>query len=287
MPLVTFPKGVHEVSLVVSDGLISSVPDTVVFDATSDSTPPSIVCPADVTVSCTDSTVPPATGSATASDLCDASPTIDFTDVEIPGTCPQEKTIERTWGATDDDGNVGSCPQTVTVDDSTAPIVTCGVAVDSLWPVNHKWRNVGFSYEASDDCDDELSAVISVTSDEHPALATGSGGPKHCPDAWIDPGSGTVLLRAERSGGGDGRVYVVKVTVSDACGSASSCQVSVGVPRSRKPGNTAVDSGQAYDATDCSAALVRAAGTAAKRAESASIQSQESRGARSQKSRGE
>jgi hypothetical protein len=263
MPMVTFEKGVYEVSLVVSDGTIASVPDTVVVDATSDMTPPDVACPADVTVSCTDPTDPSATGSATASDLCDAMPAVSFADAEIPGACPQEKTIQRTWSAVDDDGNVASCLQTILVDDSTAPVVTCGVETAELWPVNHKWHDVGFTYEASDDCDADLSAVVTVTSDEHPALANGSGGPRHCPDAMIDPETGSVLLRAERAGGGDGRVYVVTVTVTDACGNVSSCEAAVGVPKSKKPGSEAVDSGQIYDATDCSATFVRSPGGAA------------------------
>jgi len=96
-----------------------------------------------------------------------------------------------------------------------------------------------------------------VSSDEHPALGTGSGGPRHCPDALIDPETGAVSLRAERSGAGDGRVYVITVTVSDACGNVSTCEASVGVPKSKKPGDAASDSGQTYDATDCGAPYVR------------------------------
>lgn len=260
MPSVTFPKGVHVVTLVVSDGLIDSIPDTVTVDATADLTPPTIVCPANVVVSCDAPTDPGATGTATATDLCDASPVVSHMDVEIPGACPQEKTIERTWTAEDDDGNTSSCVQTITVDDSTAPVVSCGVAVDELWPPNHKWRDVGFTFDAVDDCDDAPTAIISVTSDEHPAIEPGSGGPKHCPDAVVDPVTGAVFLRNERAGGGDGRVYVVTVTVTDACGNAASCDAAVSVPKSRRPGDAAVDSGQAYDAMVCGAPFVRAAG---------------------------
>lgn len=254
-PAVTFPKGVHEVSLVVSDGLIASFPDTVMVDATADLTAPTIACPADVVVSCTEPTDPPATGTATAGDLCDASPSIDHTDSVEAGACPQERTIERTWTATDDDGNVGSCVQTVTVDDSSAPILTCGTSIDSLWPVNHKWRDIGFSYQASDDCDTDVDVSITVTSDEHPSLEEGSGGPEHCPDAAVDPRTGRVLLRAERAGTGDGRVYVVKVRATDACGNASTCEAVVTVPKSQGRNGAAVDSGQAFDATTCSGEL--------------------------------
>lgn len=253
MPVVTFPKGIHPVTLVVNDGTMSSVPDTVSIDATADTTDPDIICPADVVVSCDAPTDPSATGSATATDACDAVPAISFADVETPGACAQEKTIQRTWTAVDDDGNDASCVQTITVDDAEAPVVTCGIGRTSLWPPNHKFANVGFHYQAEDDCDAAPGIAITVTSDEDPALAEGAGGPVHCPDAQVDNASGTVLLRAERSGAGDGRVYVVTVTATDACGNAASCSEAVVVPQSKKPGAISVDSGQTYDAMVCSA----------------------------------
>ena len=62
-----------------------------------DDTPPVITCPADVNLDCTDSTDPSNTGEATATDDCDTSLTISYTDNVIPGPCPQASTIERTW----------------------------------------------------------------------------------------------------------------------------------------------------------------------------------------------
>jgi hypothetical protein len=41
----------------------------------------------------------------------------------------------------------------------------------------------------------------------------------------------TVLLRAERSWKGDGRVYTVTVTATDAAGQATTGEVTVTVPR--------------------------------------------------------
>ena len=80
--------------------------------------PPSITCPADVTVTCSESTDPDATGSATATDICDSAPVITYSDVEMPTTCladPVMYTITRTWMATDDCGNYSECVQTITV----------------------------------------------------------------------------------------------------------------------------------------------------------------------------
>ena len=60
-------------------------------------------------------------------DLCDATPTVTFSDVTtaIPGACTQEYTISRTWTATDDCGNSSQCIQSILVDDSTAPVIAC------------------------------------------------------------------------------------------------------------------------------------------------------------------
>ena len=91
-----------------------------------DTAPPVITCPANITVQCTVVTIPANTGgNATATDICDQTPTVTFTDVTVAGACPQERTITRTWRATDDCGNSSSCVQTIFVDDSTPPAITC------------------------------------------------------------------------------------------------------------------------------------------------------------------
>jgi hypothetical protein len=174
----------------------------------------------------------------------------------FPTGCPPGNETTVTFEATDPAGNTGSAQSSVTVQDSTAPTVTCDTAVDTLWPVNHKMVDVGLMWTAADLCDTEpLTVEVTVTSDEDPALASGAGGPVHCPDAIID---GTeVLLRAERSGAGDGRVYEITVSAADACGNVGTCTVSVGVPENQSPGSVPVDSGQNFDATMCPTSSTR------------------------------
>jgi hypothetical protein len=80
----------------------------------SDTTPPDIVCPADVQAvwgACTD---PSCTGSATATDACNPSPTVSFSDTIIPQAPGSniEQTIIRTWVA-DDGCQQSSCQQTI------------------------------------------------------------------------------------------------------------------------------------------------------------------------------
>jgi hypothetical protein len=64
-------------------------------------------------------------GQATATDNCDTSVGITFSDSRVPGGNPGEYEIERTWIATDDCGNSATCLQTVTVTDGAPPIITC------------------------------------------------------------------------------------------------------------------------------------------------------------------
>jgi hypothetical protein len=135
--------------------------------------------------------------------------------------------------------------------DADPPEVSCSVEEDLLHPGNHEMVDVGFTYSASDNCNDPPEVVITVTSDERTAEASGAGGATHAPDAHIlrDPG-GTVqgvLLRAERSTAGDGRVYQIHVQATDRCGNTNSTSCSVSVRAN--PNQPAVDSGQFYDAT--------------------------------------
>lgn len=82
--------------------------------------------PSNTTVECDDPTDPANTGGfATATDNCDASPIVDYSDDVVPGSCPQSWTITRTWTATDACGNSTSQNQVITVVDTTPPAITC------------------------------------------------------------------------------------------------------------------------------------------------------------------
>ena len=93
---------------------------------------PVITCPADVTIDCEDDSTPTGTGTATATDNCAAvgNIAITFTDVSTQNADPANAghynyTITRTWRATDPTGNFTTCVQVITVQDVTAPVITC------------------------------------------------------------------------------------------------------------------------------------------------------------------
>ncbi len=112
--------------------------------------------PADVTVEC-DSV--PAAAEPTASDNCDAEPGIAYAEVRTDGDCPSNYILTRTWTATDDCGNNSSEIQVITVQDTTAPVVTA-----TLVPVKVKKKKGCFTVEFSstDNCDNaaDMTAIL-------------------------------------------------------------------------------------------------------------------------------
>jgi cysteine-rich repeat protein len=119
-----------------------------------DNTPPVLMVPPNTTVSCTVNTNLPANtgGAASASDNCSV-PTVSFSDSTTPGACPQERTITRTWTATDACGNSSSANQTIAVDDSTPPVISGPGNIIVNAAAGGCTAVVTYSVTAGDDCD--------------------------------------------------------------------------------------------------------------------------------------
>ncbi|HLF62482.1 MAG TPA: T9SS type A sorting domain-containing protein [Saprospiraceae bacterium] len=90
-----------------------------------DVTPPTIECPADFTTMDPNGFSPDLAGTPTVSDNCAGTVTTDFDDVIIPGECPEQFSVERTWTATDVCGNTATCLQIITVDNDCGCDLTC------------------------------------------------------------------------------------------------------------------------------------------------------------------
>jgi hypothetical protein len=116
-----------------------------------------------------------------------------------------------------------------------APPTITNVSADPsvLWPPNHRMVNVTVSYDVMDNCPlPPGSCTLSVTSNE-PVNGTGDGDTS--PD-WIVLDDHHVLLRAERAGNGNGRIYTITITCTDSGGNSSEEQVEVMVPHNRGRG---------------------------------------------------
>lgn len=128
----------------------------------------------------------------------------------------------------------------------TPPACELGTANPaSLWPPNHQFVSVAIVGVTDPDNDHVTLTVTGITQDE-PVNGLGDGDTS--PDARIQP-QGTVLLRAERSGQGNGRVYQVHFTADDGVGGHCEGSVKVCVPRDQGRNNTCIDDGQLFDAT--------------------------------------
>jgi hypothetical protein len=101
-----------------------------------------------------------------------------------------------------------------------APTVTCSVADSLLWPPNHRLVNVGLSVTV-DPPDADLQVLVYANDNANPSDAA-------------DIGPDTLQLRAERQGNGNGRVYLVVVTATNA-GGTSFDVCTVAVPHDQSP----------------------------------------------------
>lgn len=119
---------------------------------------------------------------------------------------------------TDSTNHSAECSATVTVVDTTPPVITVLTASPStLWPPNHKMVSIQLAATVTDLCGDTTWKITSITSSE-PADAKGSGNTS--PD-WEITGDHTAKLRAERSGITGSRVYNLTVEAVDASGNVS------------------------------------------------------------------
>ena len=134
----------------------------------------------------------------------------------------------------DNKGATAQATATVTVVDDTPPtILGASVNPSSLWPPNHKMVDITVTYTATDTCAAITSQVLSVTSNEP---VTGGGSGDAAPD-WQVIDAHHVKLRAERNGNGSGRIYTIRITVTDANGNSAFKDVTVIVPhdQGKKP----------------------------------------------------
>ncbi|MBK6937492.1 MAG: HYR domain-containing protein [Chitinophagaceae bacterium] len=161
-----------------------------------DQTPPVITCPAPVTVSCASAVPAVNIASVTATDNCAGVVTITHvSDVITNQTCANRYTITRTYRATDVCGNAAECAQIITVNDQTAPVITCPSNITATTPIGSCTAIVNYTVTATDNC---AGAVTIVST----------------------PASGTAFPIG---------VTTVTSTATDACGNRSTCTFTVTV----------------------------------------------------------
>lgn len=194
--------------------------------ALGDEVPPVLTLPADLVVEATSAAGAVVNFTATANDAVDGSVPVAYS--QDPGTQFPPGTTTVSVSATDASGNTASGSFTVTVRDTTAPVITSLFASPaSLWPPNHKMHTITVTGTATDAVGPVTLRILTITSNE-PDNGLGDG---DTANDIVLTGPLTASLRAERSGKGTGRIYTITIEARDAAGNASTRAVTVTVPR--------------------------------------------------------
>ncbi len=228
---IDLPVGEHEISLVVNDGELDSDPEWVVITVV-DATPPLIELQgwADMVVECgVEAWEDPG---AFATDNCDPDVAVYVTGDTVDSAVPGIYTIA--YEATDASGNMASqVIRTVVVQDTTPPTIESITANPAtLWPPNHSMVPIHITVTVNDSCDAAPDIMLAtVTSDEPDDAPGGRDGRTRgdIRDADIGTQDYDILLRAERRGGGNGRIYAMTYAVTDDSGNSAGSSVTVTV----------------------------------------------------------
>jgi len=230
-PTVLFPAGTTNVTLTVSDGVFNAT-DTVLITV-QDTTPPFVDAGEDVTVEQEAPEGTQVTLNGNATDAVDAE--LDYLWSENGTILGGEANLTYTFSlgthvltlnATDNSGNTGTDTVNVTVVDTTPPELTVSLSPDSLWPPNHKYVQVEATVTAEDAGDPAPTiTLVSVTSNE-PDNGQGDG---NTVNDIVIIDCYNFEFRAERSGGGVGRVYTITYQATDAAGNSIQASATVTV----------------------------------------------------------
>ena len=238
-----------------------------------DTTAPVIACPVNVTLECPADTSTNKTGVATATDAGDAI-TISFSD-SVTNLCGFTQVIKRTWTARDACNNQSSCTQTITVRDTTPPVITCvdGKTVECTMPwtfdpptatdtcgtntmavlstVTNKTCGNTFTatrtWRATDACGNQASCsqTVSVVDTTAPVITCAGNKTVECTSPWTFDaptasdtcGSNSIVLVGTVTNAGCGNTFTATRTwrATDACGNQATCSQTVNVADTTPP----------------------------------------------------
>ncbi|MBA7636768.1 hypothetical protein ES703_44396 [subsurface metagenome] len=126
-----------------------------------DDTAPTIILPSSITIECDASTTPVDTGMATATDSCSSTVTVTYVDQTSTSICPQ--VITRSWSAVDACGNAATNVQTITLVDTTDPVVAVPNDVTIECDASSAPGNTGMA-TVTDNCSTNITLQFSDAS---------------------------------------------------------------------------------------------------------------------------
>ena len=182
-----------------------------------DTTPPNLTLPADIIVEATSPAGAIGVFTASANDIHDCSVPVILSHAS-GSTFPIETTIV-TASATDAASNIATGAFTITVRDTTAPLISgLSASPDSIWPPNHKMVLVTLTALVTDEVDSApVTRIVSVTSENDRGKSQSQG-------AWEITGPLTLNLRAVAH-----TSYLITVESRDLFGNVSARSVTVRV----------------------------------------------------------
>jgi hypothetical protein len=180
-----------------------------------DTTPPNLTLPADIIVEATSPAGAIATFTASANDIVDGGVPVIFSHAS--GSTFALGTTSVTVSATDTAGNIATGAFTITVRDTTAPLIcSLSASPDSIWPPNHKMIPVTLTALVTDEVDSApVTRIVSVTSENDRSKSKSQG-------AWEITGPLTLKLHADKH-----TSYLITVESRDLFGNVSARSVTV------------------------------------------------------------
>jgi hypothetical protein len=249
-----FPVGTTLIAFEISDELGNK--GTCSFTVTvKDEELPVIACPADITAD----NDPGKCGAVVTyevpvgTDNCPNAVTVRTAGLGSGAFFPVGTTTE-TYTVTDASGNTATCSFTVTVKDVEPPVIVMKDKDIEIWPPNHKHHSFSIADQivsVSDNCGGvtiEDVIIDEVSSDE---ANNGKGDGNTTDDIVIAEDCRSTQLLAERSGTGNGRVYVVSLALMDLHGNIGTAQFTVKVPHSKGKKSKVVQDDIVYTVNGC------------------------------------
>lgn len=130
-------------------------------------------------------------------------------------------------------GLSGSDSVSVTVEDTQPPVAQVMADPSVLWPPNHLMRPIQVRVRTRDACGQSEDLQIELVSAESNEPDNGQGDGNTVNDIQgtaFGTDDRQLLLRAERAGGGDGRIYTLTYRVTDGAGNQTEAETRVYVP---------------------------------------------------------
>jgi len=191
-----------------------------------DTEAPKLTCPGAVVQECTSPAGATAALTPTATDNC---PNLGIAQCTGSGGTFALGTTSVNCSVTDGSHNTSTCVTSVTVKDTTPPVISSVSASPAvLWPPDRKMIPVKVSVAVADTCDASVASrckIISVGSDQR------------CDRSALRiTGPLTVALVADRDGDGP-RGYTIQVQCVDVSGNAATSSVTVRVPHYQGDGD--------------------------------------------------